>query len=159
LGLEALEFFEGAVIDSLAGIDEPLEALKGGGIGGEGVAGSAFQGDFDIFYDEGIIGAIPEVRLDATHAAEAPFVVNESVDEEALVWIGGVVVVVVFGGELGEILGFLVEHDLVNGIDAVLESVESGCGFARGCAGSGRFLCVGAAGSLLFCSWHKASSI
>src|ERR1700722_5738923 len=37
--LEALEFFEGAVIDALAGIDDPLEALEGGGIGGEGVAG------------------------------------------------------------------------------------------------------------------------
>jgi hypothetical protein len=33
---------------------------------------------------------------------------------------------VVFGGELGEIFGFFVEHDLVNGVDAVLESVESG---------------------------------
>jgi hypothetical protein len=33
---------------------------------------------------------------------------------------------VVFGGELGEILGFLVEHDLVDCVDAVLESVESG---------------------------------
>jgi hypothetical protein len=153
--LEALEFFEGAVIDSLAGIDEPLEALKGGGIGGEGVAGSAFQGDFDIFYDEGIVGAIPKVGFDATHAAEAPFVVNESVDEEALIGIGGVVVFVVFSGELGEILGFFVEHDLVNGVDAVLQGVETGYGFARGSAGSGRFLCVGAAGGLLFCSWHR----
>jgi hypothetical protein len=56
---------------------------------------------------------------------------------------------VIFIGELGEILGFFVEHDLVNGEDGVLEGVESGYGFACGSARSGRFLCVGVAGCTL----------
>jgi len=30
----------------------------------------------------------------------------------------------ILGGELGEILRFFVEHDLVNGVDAVLQGVE-----------------------------------
>jgi hypothetical protein len=39
--LEAFQLFAGAVIGALAGIGDPLEALEGGGIGGEGVAGGA----------------------------------------------------------------------------------------------------------------------
>ena len=104
--MEAVQFFEAAMIGALAGIDDSLEALEFGGIGGEGIAGSAFQGDFDIFYNEGVVGAIPEVGFDAAHAAEAPFVVNQSVDEEALAGIGRVVMLMVFGGELGEVFGF-----------------------------------------------------
>jgi hypothetical protein len=42
------------------------------------------------------------------HAAEAPFVENKRIDEEVLIWIGGVVVHVVFGGEF-------IEHDLASG--------------------------------------------
>jgi hypothetical protein len=41
-------------------------------------------------------------------------------------------VLVVFGGELGEIFGGFVEHDLLSGIDAVLEGVEAGCGLTLG---------------------------
>jgi hypothetical protein len=78
--------------------------------------------------------------FDAAHAAEAPFVVNQGFDEEELLGIGGVVVFVVFGGEIGEIFGFFVEHELVDGEDAVLESVESGHGLARGGARAGGFL-------------------
>jgi hypothetical protein len=75
------QFFVGAVVDALAGIDEPLEAFKGGGIGGEGVAGSTRQGGLDIFYQAGVVGAIPEIGFDAAHAAEAPFIVDEGIDE------------------------------------------------------------------------------
>ncbi len=64
----------------------------------------------------------------------------------------------ILGGELGEILRFFVEHDLVNGVDAVLQGVEAGHGLARGGAGSGRFLCVGAAGRGLFGSGLKHGS-
>jgi hypothetical protein len=44
--------------------------------------------------------------------------------------MGGIVVFVVFGGQLGEIFGGFVEHDLVLGVDAVLEGVDAGCGLA-----------------------------
>jgi hypothetical protein len=92
-----LELFEGAVVGALTRIDDPLEALERGGGGGEGVAGGAGW-DFDIFCQEGVGGVLPELGFDATQTAKAPFVVNESVDEEALVGIGGAVVFVVFGG-------------------------------------------------------------
>jgi hypothetical protein len=96
--LETLEFLEGAAPGALAGIDHPLEALEDGGIGGEGIAGSATRGCVDIFNYEEVVGGLPELGFDAAGAAEAPFVVYERVDEEALVGIGGAVVFVVFGG-------------------------------------------------------------
>jgi hypothetical protein len=65
--------------------------------------------------------------------------VNEGIDEEALVGIGGAVVFVVFGGKLGEIFGGFVEHDLVLGIDAVLEGVVAVRSVALGSARAGGF--------------------
>jgi hypothetical protein len=135
--LEAFQLFVGAVIGAITGIGDALEAFEGGRAGGEGIARSAGHGGVEIFYDEEAAGALPELGLDAANATEAPFVMDERVDEEALVGIGGAVVFVVFGGELGEIFGFFVEHDLVNGVDAVLEGVEAGNGFACGGAWSG----------------------
>jgi hypothetical protein len=107
------------VVDALAGIDDPFEALEGGGIGGEGVAGGLGVGDVDIFDDEGVVGGLPELGFDAAHPAEAPFVVHEVVDEEALLGVRGVYSSVF----VGEIFGSFVEHDLVNGEDGVLEGV------------------------------------
>jgi len=143
------------VVVALAGIDDALEALKGGGIGGEGVAASTFQGDFDIFYYKGIVGAIPEVGLDTAHAAEAPFVVNESIYELDAMGIGTAVVLVIFCGELGEVLGFFVEHDLVDGVNAVLQGVEAGYGLACGGARAGIFLCIQAIRCGLLIGCHK----
>ena len=135
--------------------DDPLEALESGGIGGEGVAGSTGRGDFDIFYYDEAVGALPEHGFDAAHAAEAPFVVNEGVDEEGLAGIGGAVVCVVTGGQLGEILGFFIEHNPVNGEDAVLEGVETGYGFALDAARAGVFLSISAISGDLFSGCHK----
>jgi hypothetical protein len=129
--LLALQLFEGAVIVALAAVDHPLEALEVAGVGGAGVAGIAGL-RFGMLGKEGVGGMFPENGFDVAHAAEAPFVVNESVDEEALVGIGGAVMLVVFGREPGEIFGGFVEHDLVLGIDAVLEGVEAGRGLTLG---------------------------
>ena len=63
--------------------------------------------------------------------------------------------VLVFGGERGEVAGGFVEHNLLNGEDAMLEGVESGNGLSGGGARSGRFLRVGAAGCALPGSWHE----
>jgi len=129
-----------------------------GGIGGEGIARGAGYGGLDIFDQEGVAGSLPELGFDSARAAEAPFVMDESVDEEALLGIGGTVQLMILGGELGEIFGFFIEHDLVDGVDAVLEGVESGNGFSSGGAGSGRFLCVGAVSRGLFRGCHKSVS-
>ena len=136
--LLALEFFEGAVIVALAGIDHPLEALEVAGVGDEGVGGIAGFG-FRMLGKVDVGGVFPENGLDAPHTAEAPFVVNERVDEEALVGIGRAVVFVVFGSQFGEILDGFVEHDLMNGDDAVLHGVVAGCGLALGGAVTGGF--------------------
>ena len=125
---------------------------------GEGVAGGAGRGCVHIFDDESVVGGLPELGFDAARAAEAPFVVHERVDEEALIGIGGTVMFVVFGCELGEIFGFFVEHDLVNGVDAVLQGVETGYGFARGGARAGGFLCIHAVSRGLFRGCHKCLS-
>jgi hypothetical protein len=135
---EAVQFVEGAVIVALAGVDHPLEALEEVRVGGEGVGGIAGLG-FRMLGEEGVGGVLPEDGFDAAHAAEAPLVCNERIDEETLVGIGGAVVFVVFGGELGEIAGGFVEHDLVNGDDAVLHGVVAGCGLALSGAVTGGF--------------------
>ena len=136
---EAVQLFEGAVIVALAAVDHPLEALEEVRVGGEGVGGIApFR--FRMLGEVGVGSVFPENGFDAAHAAEAPFVVNEGIDEEALVGIGGVVVFVVFGGELGEIVGGFIEHDLVFGVDAAFEGVEAGCGLALGGEWGGGFL-------------------
>jgi hypothetical protein len=64
-----------------------LEADESAGGGGEGVAGSAGR-DVDIFRQEGVGGVLPQFGFDPARAAEAPFVVNESIDEETLVGVG-----------------------------------------------------------------------
>jgi hypothetical protein len=156
LDLEALQLFERAMIDALAGIDHPLEALEGGRGGGEGVAGGAGRG-FGIVYEEGVGGVFPELGFDAAQAAEAPFVVYKRIDEETLAGIGGAVMFVIFGCEIGEIFGGFVEHDLGSGEDAVLDGVAAGCGFPCGSARPGRFLRIHAVRSGLFSCWHKAS--
>jgi hypothetical protein len=77
-------------------------------------------------------GVFPEDGFYAARAAEAPFIVDQSIDKETLAGIGGNVVFVVFGGQLGEIFGGFVEHDLLLSVDAVFEGVVAGCGLALG---------------------------
>jgi len=149
MGPRHFQFLVGTVVGAFAGIDHPLEAVEKGGGCGEGVAGGAGRG-FEVFFQEDVAGALPELGFDATEAAEAPLVGNERVNEEALAGVGGVMVLVVFGGELGEIFGFFVEHDLGGGEDAVLQGVVAGCGFPFGGARSGRFLRIDAVRGGLF---------
>jgi len=106
------------VVVAFAGIDDPLEALEGSGVGDEGVGGVAGW-LVRMLTEVGIGGMFPENGLDAAHAAEAPFVVNEGVDELALGGTGGGVLLVILGGEFGEIFFGFVEHNLLLGMDAV----------------------------------------
>ncbi len=126
------------MIVALAAVDHPLEALEVADVGGEGVGGIAGL-RFRMLGKEGVGGVFPEDGFDTAHAAEAPFVCNERIDEEALVGIGGAVVFVVFGCQFGEIFDGFVEHDLMNGDDAVLHGVVAGCGLALGGVVTGGF--------------------
>ena len=152
-GLLALEFFEGAVIVALAGIDEPLKALKVGRAGAEGVSGIA-RLEFLVCGKVGFARVLPEDGFDAAHAAEAPFVVNESVDEESLGGVGRGVLCANFGIELGEVVFVFVEHDLAIGDDAVFAGVEAGCGVRLGYAGVGGLCRVATDGGALLSSGH-----
>ena len=144
-----LQLFEGAVIGALTGIDYSLEAIEGGRGGGEGVARGAGWG-FGILFQEDVAGALPQLGFDPAQTAETPFVANERVDEEALAGVGGAVMFVVFGGELGEIFGPFVEHDLGGCEDAVLDGGVAGCGLALGGARTGRILRIRAVRCGLF---------
>jgi hypothetical protein len=83
------------------------------------------------------------------------FVVHHGVDEETLLGIGGGAQIVVFGGEFGEIVGFCVEIDLVNGIDSVLEGVESGHGWLLDLRLAGDFGAGGWSGRLSALKWPQ----
>src|SRR6202041_3035246 len=104
------------------------EALEGGAAAGEAVAGPALLNFMRI--DEELAGGAPEFGFDAAQAAEAPFVVDHGIDEETLIGVGGAVEFVVFGGEFGEVFGGFAEHDLMLGMDAVLQGVEAGLGLS-----------------------------
>ena len=125
-----MQFLEGAVIIALARIDDPLEALEAGGAGGEDVADSGQRAEMRI--EERIGSRGPKAGFDAAQAVEAPLAVDQSVDKETLGGVGGSVLMMIFGGELGEIVGGFAARDLLLGIDAVLQRVEAGYGFARG---------------------------
>jgi hypothetical protein len=131
---ESLEFLQCAVIVAFAGVDHPLEALEGGSAGSEGVGGSGGL-HFGVVLEESINCGLPEIGFDDAQTAEAPFVVDESVDQKALGGIGWAVLVVKLGGEFGEVLSGFVEESLGFGVDAVLQGVEAGFGLSgRRCA-------------------------
>jgi len=152
--LEGFEFFAGVVVLALAGIHDALEAVEGWATGFEGVAESGFS-DFRTVLYEKVVGGPPKIGFDAAQAAEAPFVVDEGIDEESFVDVGWAVEFVVFSGEFGEIFGRFAEHDLLFGIDAVLQSVVTGFGFSSDRDGALGLLTVGTAGCALFASGHK----
>jgi hypothetical protein len=112
-----LEFPAGVVVLALAGIHDPLEPIKGWAAGFEGVAGCGFS-DFRVVLYEKVVGSPPKIGFDAAQAAEAPFVVDESIHEDTFVDVGRAVEFAVFGGKCGEIFGGFAEHDLLLGIDA-----------------------------------------
>jgi hypothetical protein len=152
--LEGLELLAGVVVLALAGIHDPLKAVEGRAAGFEGVAECGFS-DFRVVLYEKVVGGPPKIGFDAAQAAEAPFVVDQGIDEETLVDVGRAVEFVVLGGEFGEIFGGFAEHYLLFGIYAVLQGVVAGFGFALGGDGALGLLAVGPAGCALFASGHK----
>jgi len=100
------EFFEGAVVGPLAGVDDALEALEDGGIGGEGVAGGAGYGGLDIFYKESVAGGEPELGFRRGACGGGAIRCDESIDEEALLGIGGTVQLMVSADNSARSSGF-----------------------------------------------------
>jgi len=124
---------EGVAVVVVGGVDAALEA-------------------FELAVEVG--GALPEARFDAAEAAEEPFGVDQGVDAHALDGRGGVVVAVVFGAEGVEVFRVFAGEDGGVGVDAGLQGIETGSGFALDGARAGGFLSVAAVGLDLLESCH-----
>jgi hypothetical protein len=151
VGFQALEFFQGAVVGALGGIDAALEAGEGICAAAEGLAGWAvfFQGPGILHF------AFEDLGVDSSKAAEQPFVVDEGIDEEAFFGGGGSPTLLVFGGEGFEIGGILAADDLRFGVNAGFGGVETGDGLALDGAWAGGFLRVEAIRLDLLNGSHK----
>jgi len=87
LGIQALEFFEGAVVVAAGGIDAALEAGELIAAAVEGPAQEALRVRFPDFRFLHV--AFPELGFGLAEAAEEPFAVDEGIDQEALLRSGG----------------------------------------------------------------------
>ena len=140
LGIQALEFFEGAVVVAVGGIDAALEAGKLLATVVEAQAQEALRVRFpDLRF---LHFALPELGFGLAEAAEEPLAIDEGIDQEALLGGSGLPTLLVFGGEGLEIGGVLAANDLRFGVNAGLDGVEAGDGLALDGARAGGFLCV-----------------
>jgi len=101
---------------------------------------------------------IPKLGFDAAEAALDPLGGDEGVDERELVGVGWKEVEEELGGEGFELGGIFAGDDVGPGVDAGLESVEGGSGFAFGGGGAGGFLGVEAIGVDLGLGRHRLVS-
>jgi hypothetical protein len=148
--LETAEFLEGAVVVAVGGVNAALESGEGLAVGRERFAEGG--GSFGVPAVHALEGVLPELGLGETEASLEPVAGDQSVDQGALFRGGGLVAVVVFGGEGGEGCWVFAADDLGVRVDAGLEGVHTGDGFARWGAGSGGFSSVEAVGLDLFLS-------
>src|ERR1017187_10142804 len=123
---DAAEFGEGTEVTALHGVQLPENFREGVGPGG--ALDVIADGTVDIVRHQGA----EEARLDAHEAAAAPIGVDEGIDEVALDGGLRVQLVLVFDGEGFEILVHLTGYDGAAGVNAVLESVETGRFLASG---------------------------
>ena len=121
LGFQALEFLQGAVVGALGGIDAALEAAKGVCAAAKGLACRAV-----LFRGPGILGfAFEDFSIDSAKAAEQPLILDEDVDEEALLGGGWLPAFPVLLDEVLEFDGVLAGDDLRFGVNADFGGVEA----------------------------------
>ena len=153
MGLKLAELFGGAEPIASGGFGAPEDQGEGFGalaILEEGCAEREFLGLL-LLGDEGI----ENLSFEAEHAALGPIGGDDLFDEEGFLGAGGLEVVEVGGGELGE-RGFVLTGDdegLSGG--GVLQSIEAGGGLALDGAGAGGFLGVEPVGGDLSGSCHQ----
>jgi hypothetical protein len=157
------EFGQDGAGGALQGVEAGLEAGETyfEGVEGVGEGVLALQDHETVLPFEVIVAFLEvvgvEVGFGEAEAADEPLVVDEGIDEIALAWGNGVELGVVFGGELGEGFGVFAADDVGFGMEAGLESVQAGDGFAGLGAGAGRFLRIQAIRADLGFGWHKSS--
>jgi hypothetical protein len=140
LGIQVLEFFEGAVVVAVGGIDAALEAGELLATTAEGHAQEMLRVRFPDF--RFLHFAVPELGFGLAEAAEEPLAIDEGIDQEALLRGGGLPTLPVFGGEGLEFGRVLAADDLRFGVNAGLGGVEAGDGLALDGAWAGGVLGV-----------------
>jgi hypothetical protein len=145
-GLDFLEGGEGAVEGALDGVDAALETLVGG------VAAVVGLSDLEALdrAENAVDVDLEELRLEGAEAALEPLGGDEGIDQGADFGSGGLVAVMVFGGEKFESRGVFAGDDLGLSVNAGLEGIEADSGLALGRARTGRFLRIEAIGLDLF---------
>ena len=116
-GGDALEFLEREVKAARGGIQAALEA-------GEIVPAHAGPGPVSR------VVMPPEVGFGFAQAAELPIVVDESIDQDAMLGERGLPALVVLFGEVVEPGGIFAGDGLGFGVNAGLEGIEAGDGLA-----------------------------
>jgi hypothetical protein len=154
-GLDFLERDEGAMVGALGGIDAALEEVEGVAV--------AFVGLGDLeslgLAEETVDVESKEIRFEGAVAALQPLGGDEGVDQGAHFGSGGLVAVVVFGGEKFEGRGVFAGDDLGFGVNAGFQGVEANRGLALGRARTGGFLRVEAIGLDLFARRHRIDGV
>ena len=98
---------------------------------------------------------LPELGFGDEEAAEEPVVANEGVEPEALFGRSRLPMVVIFGGEGGEVIGVFTADDEGLGMNPGFQSIHGRRGLAFEGTGAGRFLRIEAVGLDLFEGGHK----
>ena len=103
-------------------------------------------------------GSLPHLGFDPAVAAQHPLALDELIDERALGWGGGKILGDELGFELIEFLLGFVADDATGGVDAGLERIAAGGGFAFGGAGPGGAPGIAAVGLKLGGGGHERSA-
>jgi len=149
-GLEAFEIVRGAVEGALGGIDAALQEREVFAAADEIEAVAVGV----VAHAVGRALVVPDFGVGKGIAAEQPIGIDEGGDEKRLLGGGGLPAEEVLVGEATEFGGVFSGNDLGPGIEAGLQGVGTGGGFALGGAGTGGLLRVEAIGGDLFWSAH-----
>jgi len=145
------ELSESAVASAACGVDASLDEAEGLCVLGDDLALAVGVGDGA---EALVILVIPEGSFRGIEAAKGPFAADEVVHEAAGLGGGGLIVGVIFAGELLEVGGVFAGDDDGLGVEAGFEGVHRGGGLARDGGGAGGFLGVATVGGELLFRRH-----
>jgi hypothetical protein len=134
------QLLEGAVIAALGVVHAAMEA------GQEFLAVEVGAGGIDEVFlgAPGLHAVFPDLGLGFAEAAELPLGGYHGIDEEALLWGGGLKALVLVKDEGFEDVGVLARDDVGTGVNAGFQGIEAGNGLALIGAGAGGVLGVAA---------------
>ena len=139
-GLELLEGLEGAFAGAAGGVHAVLESGEGARVYGGGISEGVLSGTLECVE----ILVLPRLGFGGTKAAEAPFAVDELVDQAAGFGGGGMKAAVGVLDEFVEFGGVFGGEDEGFGVDAGFEGIHGGGGLACDRGGAGGLLGVAA---------------